>query len=708
MSFPTVSRFPINHGFFVDGNFVAGRSKRGTVTKQVGSAIKSMHCPNLSLFLILLCVLGASAAERPNFVIIMVDDMGYAGPSSYGNPHYKTPEIDLLAEEGMLFTDFHSSAPVCSPTRAGLLTGRYQQRTGVEAIVHPYSQHPVHYQGLQREEITFAEALQDAGYATGMIGKWHLGYAEEQPKYHPQNHGFDEFIGYHGGNDDYANHMGDQFEHDWWHGKEEVREEGYVTDLINKHSVNFIERHQDQSFCLYVSHEALHSPFQGRGDPPQRLWDNDNMIRYPDIGLIQEMSDAMDEGVGLIRRKLLDLGLGKNTLVFFFSDNGGQRQTQSNHPQFRGGKGNVFEGGHRVPAIAWWPGTVRPGTETDQLGISIDLMPTMLSLAGAVLPENHFLDGVDISPVLLEDAALPDRPLFWSYIGNNGNRQEAMREGPWKLVVEHPDATPGTFENEKVSLFNLDKDLGEKNDVSKTHSDRTRQMVSQVKEWYADVTGTATRQPGGWLARNNTAVDKAVFNGKDLSGWKTEGSGKWSVRDGAIVGKTQVNDEKAHTIWSEVGVKDFYLSIDVKQTAYSGNGGIYFRASNDTSYQADLGVSPVEGILWGKLFAGGGRGMIDMNDRGLELVRPERWNHLEILAVDERIWIALNGRICSAIRDPKGSRSGQFGFQLSHGNVEIHYKINQLAHDPEVQLAGCFENELNQLLKAPLGENKAK
>ncbi|MCB1119994.1 MAG: sulfatase-like hydrolase/transferase [Verrucomicrobiae bacterium] len=643
------------------------------------------------------------AQEKPNFIIIMVDDMGYAGLSSYGNPHYKTPEVDRLAAEGMRFTDFHSSAPVCSPTRAGLLTGRYQQRTGVEAIVHPYSQHPVHYQGLQREEITFAEVLQDAGYATGIIGKWHLGYAEEQPKYHPQNHGFDEFIGYHGGNDDYANHIGDQFEHDWWHGKQETPEHGYVTDLVNKYSLDFIERHQDQPFCLYIPHEAVHAPFQGRGDPPQRLWNNDDMIRYPDIGLIQRMSDPMDEGVGQIRRKLLELGLEKNTLVFFFSDNGGQRQTQSNDPRFRGAKGSVFEGGHRVPAIAWWPGMVKPGTETDQLGISIDLMPTMLSLAGAILPENHPLDGVDISPVFLKGAKLPGRPLFWSYIGNSGNRQEAMREGPWKLVVEHPDAKPGTYDNEKISLFNLDKDLGEKTDVSKTYPDRTRQMVSRVKDWLADVNGTATRQPGGWLARNNTAFDESLFNGRDLTGWRTESPSKWIVRDKAIVGKTQPDDEEVHTIWSDVEVKDFYLSIDVKQTAFSGNGGIFFRSSDNAGFQADLGVSPVEGILWGKLYAAGGRGMIDMNDRGREFVRPERVNHLEILAVDERIWIALNGRICSAIRDPKGPRSGKLGFQLSHGNEEIQYKINQLVHDPDVELAGYFEYELNELLKHPIG-----
>ena len=658
-----------------------------------------MRCVTLSLFAFCIFLFRVSAEDLPNFIIIMVDDMGYAGLSSYGNPHYETPEIDRLAEEGMRFTDFHSSAPVCSPTRAGLLTGRYQQRTGVEAIVHPYSQHPVHYQGLQPEEVTFPEVLKQAGYTTGMVGKWHLGYAKEQAKYHPMNHGFDEFYGYVSGNIDYANHQGDQFEHDWWHGREEVPEEGYTTHLVNKYALEFVERHRDDLFCLYIAHEALHAPFQGPGDPPQRLYDNDSMIRHPDIGLIQEMSDALDEGVGQLRRKLIELGLDKNTLVFFFSDNGGQRQTQSNHPQFRGGKGSVYEGGHRVPAIAWWPGRVNPGTVTDELGISLYVMPTLLSLAGVEPPRDHALDGVDISPVFLKEETLPHRSLYWFYIGNSGNRQEAMRDGVWKLVVQHPEATPGTFENEAVELFNLDEDLGETKNLSKQYPDRAANMLEQLKRKYYEVSSTSTPQPGGWLARNFVAGDQTIFSGRDLAGWTTESPEKWSVKDGAILGKTQIDDDKVHYLWSDTEVSDFYLSIDVKQTAFSGNGGILFRSTDNSGYQADLGVSPVEGNLWGKLYASGGRGMLDMNDCGQEYARPERWNHLEILAVDERLWIALNGRICSAIRDPDGSRAGRLGFQLSHGNLEIHYKINQLVHEPEVQLAGHFENELNALLK---------
>ena len=177
----------------------------------------------LLCLLLLFSVSLAEAADRPNFVIIMVDDMGYAGVSCFGNPYFKTPEIDRLASEGVRLTDFHSSGTVCSPTRAGLLTGRYQQRAGIEAVIHPVREHPEHRKGLQKTEVTFAEMLQSAGYATALIGKWHQGYVHNSEDYHPQNHGFDEFIGYHSGNIDFVSHVGDHNEHDWWHGRNETK-----------------------------------------------------------------------------------------------------------------------------------------------------------------------------------------------------------------------------------------------------------------------------------------------------------------------------------------------------------------------------------------------------------------------------------------------------------------------------------------------------
>ena len=226
-----------------------------------------------ALFLFLVMI-GANAGEgrRPHFIIIIVDDMGYAGLSCLGNPHFETPELDRLAAEGMRFTDFHSPATVCSPTRAGLLTGRYQQRSGIEAVIHPRSEHPEHRKWLQPSETTFAEVLKQARYKTGMVGKWHQGYPHNTEDYHPQAHGFDEFHGYHSGNIDFVSHVGDHNQHDWWHGRKETRESGYATDLINHYADRFVRNHGDNDapFCLYVSHLAIHNPIQVRGDPVRR------------------------------------------------------------------------------------------------------------------------------------------------------------------------------------------------------------------------------------------------------------------------------------------------------------------------------------------------------------------------------------------------------------------------------------------------------
>jgi arylsulfatase A-like enzyme len=429
----------------------------------------------------------------------MVDDLGYAGLSCYGNPHYQTPELDRLADEGKRFTDFHSSGAVCSPTRAGLLTGRYQQRAGIEAVIHPYEDHPEHQKGLHKTEITFPELLKQAGYVTGIMGKWHLGYAKENPEYHPLNHGFDTFVGYLSGNIDYISHWGDHFEHDWWHDRKETREEGYTTHLITKHALDFIDKHQEEPFCLYVSHEAVHSPFQGPGDPVDRGPGDRDINRDPDIEVIKEMVKTMDDSVGQIRRKILNLGLDKNTFILFFSDNGGQRQTRSNSPVYRGTKGGVYEGGHRVPAIAWWPDRIQAGTESNETAISIDVMPTLLELASVDIPTGHILDGTSLVSHLLDNQSLPHRYLFWADLNNRGRRSEAMRDGPWKLVVTHPDATPGTFENERIELFRLDKDPGEKNNLAETENDRAIKMLVTLKQWYKDVTRSATPQAGGWL-----------------------------------------------------------------------------------------------------------------------------------------------------------------------------------------------------------------
>ena len=448
------------------------------------------------------------AAEKPNLIVIMVDDMGYAGISCFGNPYFQTPEIDRLAAEGMRFTDFHSSGTVCSPTRAGLLTGRYQQRAGIEAVIHPLAGHPEHRKGLQQCETTFGESLKQAGYVTGLIGKWHQGYTENSPKYHPQNHGFDQFIGYHSGNIDYISHIGDHMKHDWWHGRTETEETGYTTHLVNRYVDKFVRSHanKDQPFCLYVAHEAIHNPVQVPGDPVRRtleVWDRWKWREHSPEERIEKykgMTMPIDEGVGQLRKTLLELGIEKNTFVLLFSDNGPAGDFPSGSPLLRGGKGTVYEGGHKVPAIAWWPGKIKPGTESDQPLISIDVMPTLISLAAAPSPAKP-LDGVDFSPIFLQQKSLPSRPLYWASLANNGRRSEALRDGNWKLVVQHPQAKPGTFENERLELYKLDEDPSEKNDLAKQQPQQAAKMLSQLKAWYADTQATATPQIGGWLAQ---------------------------------------------------------------------------------------------------------------------------------------------------------------------------------------------------------------
>ncbi|MCA8985516.1 MAG: sulfatase-like hydrolase/transferase [Planctomycetaceae bacterium] len=446
----------------------------------------------------------AQADDRPNFVVIMVDDMGYAGVSCFGNPSFKTPEIDRLAAEGMRLTDFHSSGTVCSPTRAGLLTGRYQQRAGIEAVIHPHREHPEHRKGLQKTEVTFAELLRSAGYATALIGKWHQGYVHNSDDYYPQNHGFDEFIGYHSGNIDFISHVGDHNEHDWWHGREETKEEGYVTDLINQYALEFIERNQEGPFCLYIPHLAIHNPVQVRGDPVRRTEEGWNRWKPADeaerIEKYRGMTLPIDEGVGQIREKLVSLEIDRKTLVLFFSDNGAAAYDfPSGSPNLRGNKGSVYEGGHKVPFIAWWPGRIAPGSESDIPGITLDIMPTLLSLAGLEPPADRPLDGIDLSPVLLKQQRIPERPLYWASLDNGGNRSEAMRDGPWKLVVQHPQARKGSFENEQLELYRLDEDSSEKTDLAGEEPDRAVTMLNRLKTWYAETQKNATPQVGGWL-----------------------------------------------------------------------------------------------------------------------------------------------------------------------------------------------------------------
>jgi len=428
-----------------------------------------------------------SAAAPPNFVIILADDMGYGDASCYGGTAYETPHLDRLAAGGMRFTDFHSNGAVCSPTRAALLTGRYPQRSGIEGVVYADPRRNRHH-GLHVGEITFPELLKKAGYATGCFGKWHLGYRK---LFNPIHHGFDEFRGYVSGNVDFQNHIDGTGVFDWWHGDRLDREDqGYSTHLITKHAVSFIERHKDKPFCLYIPHEAPHYPYQGPNDPPLRregvrgqrggLWNDREPAHMKKA--YAEMMIELDKGVAALKKH----GLETNTLVFFFSDNGATGP--GSNGMLRGRKGTLWEGGHRVPAVAWWPGKIEPGSTSDQTAMGMDLLPTMLDLAGVAPPPGHLFDGVSLRPVLFDGAALPKRDLFWKY-----GERKAMRMGPWKLVVGEKEL--GAEPDQRVALFNVADDPGETQNHAGVQLGITSHMLETLEKWEMAVEAGATPQP---------------------------------------------------------------------------------------------------------------------------------------------------------------------------------------------------------------------
>ena len=419
-------------------------------------------------------------ANQPNLIVILADDLGYGDLSCYGNQRFETPSLDQMASEGMRFTDFHSSGPVCSPTRAGLLTGRYQQRSGIPGVINAAFQANRHH-GLSPEEWTFAEALQGQGYHTAMFGKWHLGY---RAVFNPIHHGFEVFKGYVSGNVDYHAHIDRMGVQDWWQNDLLADETGYTTELITQHALSYLEAHAEDRFCLYLAYEAPHDPYQGTEDPPIRVEGKVVSNRY-EPGRIprayKEMVQTMDQGIGRILTWLKSQELDRQTLVFFFSDNGANRN--GSNAGLRGFKGGLYEGGHRVPAIAWWPETIPSNVLCNDLTISLDVMPTLLELSGASVPANHVLDGLSLTGAWTH-GSLPhaDRLLFWSY----GN-YKAMRQGPWKYLVQEQ-------RGHGEELYDLSDHLDESRNVAGQHAERVQSMRQAYERWHASVMAGARVQ----------------------------------------------------------------------------------------------------------------------------------------------------------------------------------------------------------------------
>ncbi len=367
------------------------------------------------------------------------------------------------------------------------MTGRYQQRAGIPGVINASFDVNRHH-GLQHNEVTLAELLAKNGYRTGAFGKWHLGYEKQ---YNPLRHGFQEFRGYVSGNIDYHSHVDRVGVLDWWDGLEIKNEPGYTTHLITRDANDFLRRAGTKPFLLYVAYEAPHDPYQGPSDTPQRVAGQLTPLRYAP-GQIEraykEMIEEMDAGIGRLIETLKDLGVSDRTLVFFCSDNGANRH--GSNGRWRGHKGSLWEGGHRVPAIASWPGRIPAGQTTDATTISLDVMPTALSLAVISLPADRKLDGKSLLPLLSGERRSLDRGLFWEF-----GRQAAARQGSWKLMEQRPAARKGVPLRSMIQLFNLDLDPSESHDLAAAYPEKTVALSQALKAWLQDVADGATPQP---------------------------------------------------------------------------------------------------------------------------------------------------------------------------------------------------------------------
>ncbi|OFW46685.1 MAG: hypothetical protein A3J29_00890 [Acidobacteria bacterium RIFCSPLOWO2_12_FULL_67_14b] len=417
---------------------------------------------------------GQTAREqRPNVVLIITDDVGYGDFGSYGAPDIRTPHIDGLAKDGVRLTDFYANGATCTPTRTGLISGRYQQRFALERPLSGASSADGGL-GLPANGRSLPQLLKDSGYATALVGKWHLGY---RPEFSPRAHGFDYFFGFKSGFTDYYQHtdgagLADLFENDG-----AVEAKGYMTDLITERSVRFIEQNRQRPFFIDVAYNAAHWPYQPPGQPSTARDNGRHLGPFDDSTATRAQYVAMlehaDQGVGRILAALDRLGLTQNTVVIFTNDNGGEWLSR-NTPLFQH-KGTVWEGGIRVPAILRWPGRIPAGVVSGQVGITMDLTATILAATATPVPAAARLDGINLLPVLEGRVPAIERTLFWRISGPRP--QQAVRAGDWKLI----------FDGGRAMLFNVRTDLGERENMIGRRSDIARRLQPLLAAWQQDV-----------------------------------------------------------------------------------------------------------------------------------------------------------------------------------------------------------------------------
>ena len=417
--------------------------------------------------------LAIAEAKKPNFIIIYTDDLGYNDLGCYGSKSIKTPHIDKMASNGLRLLDFYAASASCTPSRAALMTGSYPGRVGMNNVLMPDSKdkHTGKILGLNPEETTIAEVVKMAGYSTACIGKWHLG---DEPHFMPNNHGFDDFFGIPYSNDMIPKRFPDL---PLMRNQEVVEtnpDQDYLTKRLTEESIRFIEKNKDNPFFLYLAHPMPHRPCHASPEFLKRFSEK----QLKKVGPAEDKKsrdflypasvEEIDWSTGEILKKLENLGLEENTLVIFTSDNG--PKVGSAKP-FSGKKGSVFEGGHRVPAVIQWKGTIPAGVESSQLITGMDFLPTFAHLAGATLPEHLDIDGINVSSYLTTDAkkAPVDRTFYYNHGGT------AIRHGDWK------------YHSKKKALYNLKTDPGEKKNLAKNNSEKVQELITLLNEVQTDI-----------------------------------------------------------------------------------------------------------------------------------------------------------------------------------------------------------------------------
>ncbi|MEQ6117886.1 sulfatase [Reichenbachiella sp. MALMAid0571] len=430
---------------------------------------------------------------KPNFIIFLVDDLGWMDVGYMGSKYYETPNIDQMAKEGMVFTNAYANSPNCAPTRASLMSGMYAPRHGVYTVGNPArgkSENRILIPFPNKTElagsfVTLAEALKENGYTNAHVGKWHLGEDEETS---PKAQGFDVNIG--------GNHSGHPKTYFSPYKNPDLTDgmDGeYLTDRLTDEALRFVEQNKDNPFFLYFAHYAVHTPIQAKEEITAR-YANKEGSNGQDNPKYAAMVESTDQSLGRVLEKLRELDLDENTMVLFFSDNGGHGVVTSQYP-LKGSKGMLYEGGFREPMIAWWPGKIKAGATNDEVVMGFDFYPTLVELAGGT-SEKYNTDGQSIVPLILNQGSWNRETVFWhfpAYLeGNKGIKNPedlvrgwravpsgAIRKGDWKLIED--------FEDGSLKLFNLAEDISEKNNLVETNPEKTEELLRDMRQWRKEV-----------------------------------------------------------------------------------------------------------------------------------------------------------------------------------------------------------------------------